>query len=375
MGIREILTEWTAFRTECIERRTYFDLTKKKEKLHLLEGLAKILLDIDKAVKIIRETEFEEDVIPNLMTGFGIDEIQAEYVAEIKLRNINRQYILKRTEEIEQLRADIAEMEEILRDKSKVRAIIIKELKEVVKNYKQPRKTMLCYNTDTEYEETEDDIPNYPVNIFITKSGYFKKITPQSLRMSSEHKLKEGDYISQNFDTFNKSEIIFITDRYQAYKTKISAFDCTKASVMGDYIPAKLGFDEGESLVTAVITSDYSGYILFVYENGKIAKVPLKSYETKTNRKKLANAYSNKSALAKILFIPDDTDILIRTDGNRAVLCNTSLITPKAKHIVNSAEIVNADEISALEKFRINTFPAVGLLAKNLPESNQLSFE
>ena len=389
MGIREILTEWTAFRTECIERRTYFDLTKKKEKLHLLEGLAKILLDIDKAVKIIRETEFEEDVIPNLMTGFGIDEIQAEYVAEIKLRNINRQYILKRTEEIEQLRADIAEMEEILRDKSKVRAIIIKELKEVVKNYKQPRKTMLCYNTDTEYEETEDDIPNYPVNIFITKSGYFKKITPQSLRMSSEHKLKEGDYISQNFDTFNKSEIIFITDKYQAYKTKISAFDCTKASVMGDYIPAKLGFDEDESLITTVITSDYSGYILFVYENGKIAKIPLKSYETKTNRKKLANAYSNKSALAKILFIPDDTDILIRTDGNRAVLCNTSLITPKttrdsigiqvmtpkAKHIVNSAEIVNADEISVLEKFRINTFPAVGLLAKNLPESNQLSFE
>ena len=389
MGIHEILTEWTAFRTECIERRTYFDLTKKKEKLHLLEGLAKILLDIDKAVKIIRETEFEEDVIPNLMTGFGIDEIQAEYVAEIKLRNINRQYILKRTEEIEQLRADIAEMEEILRDKSKVRAIIIKELKEVVKNYKQPRKTMLCYNTDTEYEETEDDIPNYPVNIFITKSGYFKKITPQSLRMSSEHKLKEGDYISQNFDTFNKSEIIFITDRYQAYKTKISAFDCTKASVMGDYIPAKLGFDEDESLITTVITSDYSGYILFVYENGKIAKIPLKSYETKTNRKKLANAYSNKSALAKILFIPDDTDILIRTDGNRAVLCNTSLITPKttrdsigiqvmtpkAKHIVNSAEIVNADEISVLEKFRINTFPAVGLLAKNLPESNQLSFE
>lgn len=389
MGIREILTEWTAFRTECIERRTYFDLTKKKEKLHLLEGLAKILLDIDKAVKIIRETEFEEDVIPNLMTGFGIDEIQAEYVAEIKLRNINRQYILKRTEEIEQLRADIAEMEEILRDKSKVRAIIIKELKEVVKNYKQPRKTMLCYNNDTEYEETEDDIPNYPVNIFITKSGYFKKITPQSLRMSSEHKLKEGDYISQNFDTFNKSEIIFITDKYQAYKTKISAFDCTKASVMGDYIPAKLGFDEDESLITTVITSDYSGYILFVYENGKIAKIPLKSYETKTNRKKLANAYSNKSVLAKILFIPDDTDILIRTDGNRAVLCNTSLITPKttrdsigiqvmtpkAKHIVNSAEIVNADEISVLEKFRINTFPAVGLLAKNLPESNQLSFE
>lgn len=389
MGIREILTEWTAFRTECIERRTYFDLNRKKEKLHLLEGLSKILIDIDKAVKIIRETELEEDVIPNLMTGFGIDEIQAEYVAEIKLRNINRQYILRRTEEIEQLRNDISEMEEILSDKSKVRNIIIKELKEVIRNYKQPRKTMLCYQTDSESEDTEDDIPDYPVNIFITKSGYFKKITPQSLRMSSEQKLKEGDYISQSFDTSNKSEIIFITDKYQAYKSKISAFDCTKASVMGDYIPAKLGFDDGENLVTAIITSDYSGYILFIYENGKITKVPLKSYETKTNRKKLANAYSNKSTLAKILFIQEDTDIFIRTDGNRAILCNTALIpvkstrdsigvqviTPKSKHIVNSAEIVEPNENNISGKYRVNNIPAVGLPAKNIPEINQLSFE
>lgn len=389
MGIREILTEWTAFRTECIERRTYFDLNRKKEKLHLLEGLSKILIDIDKAVKIIRETELEEDVIPNLMTGFGIDEIQAEYVAEIKLRNINRQYILRRTEEIEQLRNDISEMEEILSDKSKVRNIIIKELKEVIRNYKQPRKTMLCYQTDSESEDTEDDIPDYPVNIFITQSGYFKKITPQSLRMSSEQKLKEGDYISQSFDTSNKSEIIFITDKYQAYKSKISAFDCTKASVMGDYIPAKLGFDDGENLVTAIITSDYSGYILFIYENGKITKVPLKSYETKTNRKKLANAYSNKSPLAKILFIQEDTDIFIRTDGNRAILCNTALIpvkstrdsigvqviTPKSKHIVNSAEIVEPNENNISGKYRVNNIPAVGLSAKNIPEINQLSFE
>ncbi|MDD6345168.1 MAG: DNA topoisomerase (ATP-hydrolyzing) subunit A [Oscillospiraceae bacterium] len=389
MGIREILTEWTAFRTECIERRTYFDLNRKKEKLHLLEGLSKILTDIDKAVKIIRETELEEDVIPNLMTGFGIDEIQAEYVAEIKLRNINRQYILRRTEEIEQLRNDISEMEEILSDKSKVRNIIIKELKEVIRNYKQPRKTMLCYQTDSESEDTEDDIPDYPVNIFITQSGYFKKITPQSLRMSSEQKLKEGDYISQSFDTSNKSEIIFITDKYQAYKSKISAFDCTKASVMGDYIPAKLGFDDGENLVTAIITSDYSGYILFIYENGKITKVPLKSYETKTNRKKLANAYSNKSPLAKILFIQEDTDIFIRTDGNRAILCNTALIpvkstrdsigvqviTPKSKHIVNSAEIVEPNENNISGKYRVNNIPAVGLSAKNIPEINQLSFE
>ncbi len=389
MGVREILNEWTAFRTECIERRTHFDLKRKKEKLHLLEGLSKILLDIDKAVKIIRETESEDDVIPNLMKGFEIDEIQAEYVAEIKLRNINRQYILKRIEEIEQLRNDISEMEEILKDKSKVRNIIIKELKEVIRNYRQPRKTMLYYQTESDAEDIEDDIPDYPVNIFITQSGYFKKITPQSLRMSSEHKLKDGDYITQTFDTSNKADIIFITDKYQAYKAKISAFESTKASTLGDYIPAKLGFDEDENIITALITHDYSGYVIFVYENGKVCKVPLKSYETKTNRKKLANAYSNKSPLAKILFIREDTDILLRTDGNRAVLCNTSLITakstrdsigiqvmtPKSKHVVNFAETVNSDENNILEKYRVNSIPATGLLAKNLPDINQLSFE
>jgi len=389
MGIREILTEWTAFRTECIERRTHFDLKRKREKLHLLEGLSKILLDIDKAVKIIRETESEDDVIPNLMKGFGIDKIQAEYVAEIKLRNINRQYILKRIEEIEQLRNDIAEMEEILKDKSKVRTIIIKELKEVIRNYRQPRKTMLYYQTESDSEDIENDIPDYSVNIFITQSGYFKKITPQSLRMSSEHKLKDGDYITQTFDTSNKSDIIFITDKYQAYKAKISAFESTKASTLGDYIPAKLGFDEDENIVTVLITHDYSGYVIFVYENGKVCKVPLKSYETKTNRKKLANAYSNKFPLTKILFIQEDTDILLRTDGNRAVLCNTSLITlkstrdsigiqvmtPKSKHIINSAETVNSDRNNILEKYRVTSIPATGLLAKNLPDINQLSFE
>jgi len=389
MGIREILNEWTAFRTECIERRTHFDLGKKREKLHLLEGLAKILLDIDKAVKIIRETESEEDVVPNLMTGFGIDEIQAEYVAEIKLRNINRQYILRRIEEIDQLKSDISEMEEIIKDKSKVRAIIIKELKEVIKNYKQPRRTMLCYQFDSGYDDTEDDIPDYPVNIFVTNSGYFKKITPQSLRMSSEQKLKEGDYITQTFDTSNKSDIIFITDKYQAYKSRISSFDSTKASVLGDYIPAKLGFEDDENLVTTVITQDYSGFLLFFYENGKVSKIPLKSYETKTNRRKLANAYSNKSPLVKVLFIKEDTDILVRIDGNRAVLCSTVLIaskssrdsigiqviTPKAKHIMNSAEIADVSLNTILEKYRVNNLPVVGLLAKNLPDSNQLSFE
>lgn len=389
MGIKEILEEWTAFRTECIERRTYFDLTKKKEKLHLLEGLAKILLDIDKAIKIIRETEAEEDVIPNLMVGFGIDEIQAEYVAEIKLRNINKQYILRRTEEIDSLRQEIEEMESILRDKSKVRKIIINELKSVIKNYSQPRKTLFFYQSDIEDEIVEDEIPDYPVNIFISASGYFKKITPQSLRMSSEHKLKEGDFISQNFESTNKSELIFFTDNYQAYKSKTSAFDDTKASVLGDYIPAKLGFDENENLVSSTVTSDYEGFVMFFYENGKATKVPLKSYETKTNRKKLANAYSSKSPLVKILFFREDTDILIRTDGNRALLFNTASVAPKAtrdsigvqivtlkgKHIVSSAEIVNLEETPELEKFRTKNIPAVGSLAKNLADSNQLSFE
>ncbi|HBB72057.1 MAG TPA: topoisomerase IV, partial [Ruminococcus sp.] len=267
MGVREILTEWTAFREECVHRRTYHDLQKKKEKLHLLEALSKILLDIDKAIKIIRETENEADVVPNLMIGFGIDEVQAEFVAEIKLRNINKQYILRRVEEVDQLRIDISEMEDILRDKKKIRKIIVGELREVIKNYAQPRKTLFYYKTDEDSEETEDDTPDYPVHLFVSASGYFKKITPQSLRMSSEQKLKEGDYIMQTFESNNRTELVFFSDKAQAYKTKASAFADTKASVMGDYIPAQLSFDEGEGLSTMVPTIDYSGYMLFFFEN------------------------------------------------------------------------------------------------------------
>lgn len=273
MGVREILTEWTAFREECVKRRTYYDLQKKKEKLHLLEALAKILLDIDKAIKIIRETENEADVVPNLMIGFGIDEIQAEYIAEIKLRNINREYILRRIEDVDQLKKDIAEMEEILGDKKKIRAIIVKELKDVIKNYGKPRKTQFYYVTDVEDEGEIDDTPDYPIHLFVTYSGYFKKITPQSLRMSGEQKVKEGDYIRQTFESTNKTELIFFTDKAQAYKSRASAFDDSKASLMGDYIPAKLGFDEGESLKCLVPTMDYSGYMVFFFENGKAAKV------------------------------------------------------------------------------------------------------
>lgn len=388
MGVREILTEWTAFREECVHRRTYFDLQKKKEKLHLLEALAKILLDIDKAIRIIRETEAESDVVPNLMIGFGIDEIQAEYVAEIKLRNINKQYILRRTEEIDTLRKDIAEMEEILRDKKKIRKIIIGELRDVIKNYAQPRRTLFYYQSDVEDEETEDDTPDYPVNLFMSASGYFKKITVQSLRMSSEQKLKEGDYISQYFEATNKTELIFFTDQAKAYKSRANAFDDTKASVMGDYIPAKLGFDENENVKTLVTTTDYSGYVIFFFENGKAAKVPMKAYETKTNRKKLANAYSEKSPLIDSLYITEDCDIILKSTSGHALVFNSAMLLPKAtknsqgvqvmtlrkKALLASAEIIKPENSEELEKYRSKNIPAAGKPAKELGDSNQLSF-
>ncbi len=387
MGVREILTEWTAFREECVQRRTYYELQKKKEKLHLLEALSKILLDIDKAIRIIRETESEADVVPNLMIGFGIDEIQAEYVAEIKLRNINRQYILRRIEEVDQLKKDIAEMEEILRDKKKIRKIIIDELRRVIKNYAQPRKTMFYYQSDVEDEQQIDDTPDYQVNLFVTDNGYFKKITPQSLRMSKEHKLKDGDFISQSFEATNKTELIFLSDKAQAYKTKASAFDDTKASLMGDYVPAKLGFDDGENLKTLIITTDYSGYILYFYENGKAAKVPLKSYETKTNRRKLANAYSEKSPLVAAVFIEEDCDILLRSSSGHTLMFNTALLLPKAtrdsqgvqvmnlrkKAVLASAVSVIDEERENLEKYRSKSVPAAGKPAKELGDTNQLT--
>lgn len=388
MGVREILNEWTAFREECVQRRTYFDLHKKKEKLHLLEALAKILVDIDKAIKIIRETENEDDVVPNLMIGFGIDEIQAEYVAEIKLRNINRQYIMKRLQDVDQLRKDITEMEAILQDKNKIRRIIIKELKDVAKNYGRPRRTMFYFQSDIDEEEVIDDTPDYPVHLFISDSGYFKKITPQSLRMSSEQKLKEGDFISQTFDATNKTELVFFSDKAQAYKSKASAFDDSKASVMGDYIPAKLSFDDGESLKTLVPTIDYSGYMMFFFENGKAAKVPMKSYETKTNRRKLTKAYSDKSPLAAAVFIAEDCDILLRTSNGQALVFNTAeiltkstrdtqgvqVVTLKKNTVLSSAEVISVENAQELEKYRAKSIPCSAKNAKDLGDANQLSF-
>ncbi|MCM1528622.1 MAG: DNA topoisomerase (ATP-hydrolyzing) subunit A [Alistipes sp.] len=387
MGVREILTEWIAFREECVKRRTYFDLQKKKEKLHLLEALAKILLDIDKAIKIIRETENEDDVVPNLMIGFGIDEIQAEYVAEIKLRNINRQYILRRIEDVDQLKNDVAELEEVLKDKNKIRKIIISELKDVIKNYGQPRKTQFYYITDIEEEEDIDDTPDYPVHLFISDSGYFKKITPQSLRMSGEQKLKEGDFISSTYESTNKAELIFFTDKGQAYKSRVSVFEDSKASVLGDYIPAKLGFDEGESLKYMIPTTDYSGYMLFFFENGKAAKIPVNAYETKTNRKKLSKAFSDKSPLAAAVFVHEDADILLRSTTGHALIFNTAMILPKATRdsqgvqvmtlrkngLLASAEIVPPEAAAGLEKYHVKSVPSAGKPAKDMGDVNQLS--
>ena len=382
MGVREILEEWSAFRLECVRRRLVFDLQKKQEKLHLLLGLEKILLDIDKAIRIVRETVEEADVVPNLMIGFGIDEIQAEYVAEIKLRHLNREYILKRTQEIDQLKQEIAELEETIADPKKMKKIIIAELKETAKKYGQPRKTLFYYASDIEEEPDEEDIPDYPVHLFLSQSGYFKKITPASLRMSSEQKLKEEDQIICHLETTNCIELLFFTNQQQVYKTK--------ASVMGDYIPAKLGFADGEFVVQMIATADYQGDLLFVFANGKAARVPMSAYATKTNRKKLQKAYSDRSPLVQILQIPsgeESCSVFFRTDGNRAVLADTALIsakstrdtqgvqvvTLKAKHLVCEARVLNEEECIALKKYRVKTIPATGGMAKDLPESGQLS--
>ncbi|WP_289026910.1 DNA topoisomerase (ATP-hydrolyzing) subunit A [uncultured Ruminococcus sp.] len=390
MGVREILEEWSAFRLECVRRRLVFDLQKKQEKLHLLLGLEKILLNIDKAIRIVRETVEETDVVPNLMIGFGIDEIQAEYVAEIKLRHLNREYILKRTQEIDQLKQEIAELEETIADPKKMKKIIIAELKETAKKYGQPRKTLFYYASDIEEEPDEEDIPDYPVHLFLSQSGYFKKITPASLRMSSEQKLKEEDQIVCHLETTNCIELLFFTNQQQVYKTRASDFTETKASVMGDYIPAKLGFADGEFVVQMIATADYQGDLLFVFANGKAARVPMSAYATKTNRKKLQKAYSDRSPLVQILQIPsgeESCSVFFRTDGNRAVLADTALIsakstrdtqgvqvvTLKAKHLVCEARVLNEEECIALKKYRVKTIPATGGMAKDLPESGQLS--
>ena len=328
-GVKELLSEWIIFRANCIYRRTRFDLKKASDKLHLLKGLEKILLDIDKAIKIVRNTVEESEVVPNLMIGFGIDQIQAEYVAEIKLRHLNREYILKRLTDIDELTKRIEELKDILGSKAKIKKIIVTELKEVIKKYGQERRSEICYEADIDDEDDVEEVPDYPVTLFFTKEGYFKKITPLSLRMSGEHKLKEGDRITQTVETTNNQELLFFTDKCQVYKTKANEFADTKASVLGEYVAGKLEADKDENMIYMVVTSDYKGYMLFFFENGKVAKVDLASYATKTNRKKLIKAYSDKSPLADIMYIPEDTDLVVKSSAGRLLLFNTGAISPK----------------------------------------------
>lgn len=330
MGIREILNEWIIFRTGCVKRRVCYDLKQKEDKLHLLLGLKKILLDIDKAVRIVRETEEEKEVIPNLMIGFGIDETQAEYVAEIKLRHLNREYILNRIGEIESLEKEIADLKETLQKDSKVRAIITADLKRVIKEYAQPRKSIFLYDIEEETQAIEEEIPDYPVNLFLTKEGYFKKITPQSLRMSSNQKCKEGDEVVLHLEQSNAASLLIFTDKAQVYKARVCDFEDTKASVLGDYLPAKLGMDADEKVVTMIATKDYSGHVIFFYENGKAARIPLSSYETKTNRKKLTGAYCNKFPLAAIFDANDASQFLMESTDHRYLLLLSNQIPEKA---------------------------------------------
>ncbi|MBQ8824355.1 MAG: topoisomerase IV [Ruminococcus sp.] len=386
MGVKEILNEWTIFREDCVKRRVNFDLRKKKEKLHLLEGLAKILLDIDKAISIIRETKEENNVIPNLINGFNLDEIQAEYVAEIKLRHLNREYILNRTKEIEGLNSDISEMELTLSDPKKIRNIIIKELKETSKKYGKPRKTLFAQIEEDYNDNILEEIADYPTNLFLSKSGYFKKISPASLRMNSEQKLKENDSIMQHIETTNRTDLLFFTNKQQVYKTKTSQFDDAKASILGDYIPAKLSFDEGEFVISMCSTSDYSGFVLFIFENGKIAKVPMSAYMTKTNRKKLSKAYSDKSIISNIIVISQDCNILLRASNNRALIIQSEQIplkttrdtqgvqvmTLKGKNTVIDAITVTEEEATEKKKYCVKTLPSTGCLAKDLPDIGQM---
>ena len=329
MGVKEIIGEWVAFREECVKRRIYFSLSKAQEKLHRLQGLEKILLDIDKAIKIVRETEQESQVIPNLMIGFGIDEIQAEYVAEIKLRHLNREYILKRTAEIEELLKDIEDMESILKSRTKLLKIIIKELEEVAKKYGADRKTKIISDASANDTDIEIEVDDSPVTLFFTKEGYFKKITPQSLRMSGEQKLKEGDEITQQIESNNAAELLFFSDKCQVYKTKTAEFDDSKASILGDFIPSKLEFEQGENAIYMTETKDYKGFMIFVFQNGRISKVPLSSYETKTNRKKLIKAYCEKYPLHTVLHIKEETELLLKSTNGRMLIVNTASIPAK----------------------------------------------
>ena len=383
MGVGEILTEWTAWRTDCVKRRVYYILSKKKEKLHLLQGLKRILLDIDKAIRIIRETEEESEVIPNLMIGFGIDQVQAEYVAEIKLRNINKEYILKRVQETAALADEIDDLEDTLAKPGRIRRIIIDELTEVRKKYAVPRRTEIVYSHELPEEPAEDAPEDYPVHLFLSREGYFKKITPQSLRMSGDQKYKEGDGPSQYFEATNNTELMFFTDRQQVYKTRASEFGEAKASLLGDYLPAKLGLDAGENVIFLCLPGDYSGSLLFAFENGRVARVSLSAYATTSNRRKLTGAYCEKFPLVQILPLTEDRELALLTNEPRALLVHTALLAPKTTRGTQGVQVMNIKPKYHLERladvadtgitnqarYRTRTIPAAGALLR--PEDSE----
>jgi len=378
MGVRQILEEWTAWRMESIRRRTYFVLGKRREKLHLLQGLQKILLDIDKAIKIIRETEEDAEVVPNLMIGFGIDEVQAEYVADIKLRNINKEYILKRTRETEDLEKEIADLQDLVDSPGRIKKTIVAELAAVKKKYAAPRRTGLLYDLPEETDDGGEDVPDYPVNVFLSKEGYFKKITPQSLRMSSEQKYKEGDGAYLQWECTNRDELLVFTDRQQCYKTRMSDFEDAKASVLGDYLPTKLGFDEGESFLWACVPGDYSGNLLFFFENGKVARVELAGYQTQTRRKRLTGAYSDKSPLVRGFLLREDMEMAVWSTEGRCLIFHTAALNPKTtrttqgvavmtlkpKYKVEGAAPLDQTPIQNAARYRARSLPVSGALLK-----------
>ena len=391
MGVGEILEEWTAWRTECVRRRIYFQIQKKEERLHLLKGLERILLDIDKAISIIRETELESEVIPNLMIGFGIDEIQANYVAEIKLRNINKEYILKQTRAISDLEAEIAELSDTLRSSRKLKNVIISELKQVAEKFGQPRKTQIVYESQqAEPENEEEDIPDYPVTLFVSREGYLKKITQQSLRMSGEQKFKEGDSLAFSRETSNKAEILVFTDQFQCYKSRLSDFEDGKASLLGDYLPQKLGMDPGETVVQVILPGDYKGFVLFCFENGKVAKVPLNAYETKTNRRRLTGAYSDKSPLKTAISMDTDGQIVLYSTDGRAAIVSSAQLLPKTTRntigvsVMSLKKKASLDRVVQLEessivnasRYRSRNIPTAGALLKDEDSlEKQISFD
>ena len=379
MGVGEIIEEWTAWRTDCVKRRLYFQIQKKEERLHLLKGLERILLDIDKAIRIIRETEMENEVVPNLMIGFGIDEIQANYVAEIKLRNINKEYILKQLKAVDDLEKEIADMRDILNSNRKLKNLIVKELQAVAEKYGQPRKTEIVYEAERiEPEDEEDDTPDYPVTLFVSKEGYIKKITAQSLRMSGEQKFKEGDALAFSKETNNKAEILVFTDQFQCYKSRLSDFEDGKASQLGDYLPQKLGMDQGENVKQLILPGDYKGFVLFFFENGKVAKVPLSAYETKTNRRRLTGAYSDKSPLVAVMAMETDAQLVVYTTDGRAAIISTALLLPKTTRNTIGVSVISLKKKAAVSRvvplegsgvvnvsrYRCRTIPTAGALLK-----------